>query len=352
MSARLTPIEVDPKTATPDFWKRYHAYRRMRDAETRPDVPAIPDHIVESQMKRDDPFDLQYHYEMARDPVMLSWFTASTSKPGSPGHESNKHIMWFNASVHPDHRRAGIGRTWIPLAVALMDRHGCTTFSSGTEEESGHIFLRWIGAEAKLSGAENRLKMADVDWAMVRRWTEDGPRLSPSSRLEIYDGHLPEAMLEDYSIQRSAMLNTIPFEQLDIGVITLTPARMTDWYARMDVAGMTDHTMLTREPDGVISGITNLEYAPFRPKMIHQGFTGVRPDARRRGLGRWLKAAMLTHVHELYPEVEVVVTDNAGSNVPMLAINTKLGFKQFLTASEYQMSRDRLAARLHDLTPA
>jgi RimJ/RimL family protein N-acetyltransferase len=159
-------------------------------------------------------------------------------------------------------------------------------------------------------------------------------------------------MLEDYSIQRSAMLNTIPFEQLDIGVITLTPAKMTDWYARMDLAGMTDHTMLTREPDGVISGITNLEYAPFRPKMVHQGFTGVRPDARRRGLGKWLKAAMLTHVHELYPEVEVVVTDNAGSNVPMLAINTKLGFKQFLTASEYQMSRDSLAARMHDLEPA
>jgi len=348
MSARLTPIEVDPKTAPPDFWKRYHAYRRMSDAETRPDDPAIPDDIVEGQMKRDDPFDMHYHYEIARDPLMLSWFTASTSKPGSPGHESNKHIMWFGASVHPDHRRAGIGKAWIPLALELMDRHGCTTFSSGTEEESGHAFLRWLGAEAKLSGAENRLKIADVDWAMVRRWAEDGPRLSRSSRLEVYDGHLPEAMLEDYCTQRSAMLNTMPFEQLDIGVITVTPARMTDWYARMDMAGMTEHTMITREPDGVISGITDIEYVPFRPKMVHQGFTGVRPDARGRGLGKWLKAAMLMHIRELYPGVEVFVTENAGSNAPMLAINTKLGFKPFLTGSEYQMSRDRLAARLHD----
>jgi mycothiol synthase len=139
---------------------------------------------------------------------------------------------------------------------------------------------------------------------------------------------------------------------LDIGVITTTPARMTEWYARMDMAGMTDHTMLTREPDGVISGITNVEYVPFRPKMIHQGFTGVRPDARSRGLGKWLKAAMLMRISELYPRVEVFVTENGGSNAPMLAINTKLGFKQFLTGSEYQMSRDRLAARLHDLTPA
>ena len=83
MLDRLTPIEVDSKTATPDFWKRYHAYRRIRGAETRPDDPATPDGIVESQMKRDDPFDTRYCYEMARTPQMLSWFTASTSKPGS-----------------------------------------------------------------------------------------------------------------------------------------------------------------------------------------------------------------------------------------------------------------------------
>jgi GNAT superfamily N-acetyltransferase len=352
MLDRLTPVEVDPRTATPDFWRRYHAYRRIREAETRPDDPVTPDGIVESQMKRDDPFDTHYQYEMTRDGLMLSWFTASTSKPGSPGHDSNKHIMWFGASVHPDHRRSGIGRTWIPLAVELMDRHACTTFSSGAEEESGHGFLRWLGAEAKLSGAENRLKIDDVDWAMVREWIEDGPQLSPSSRLEVYDGHLPEDMWADYSPQRSAMLNTVPREQLDIGEIITTPAQLAEWYARMDIAGMTDHTMLTREPNGVISGITGVEYLPYRPKLIYQGFTGVRPDARRRGLGKWLKAAMIMHIHELYPQVEVVVTGNAGSNVPMLAINNKLGFKQFLTGSEYQMSRDRLAARMFELALA
>jgi GNAT superfamily N-acetyltransferase len=346
MIDRLAHVEVDPKRATRDFWKRYHAYRRIRDAETRPEDPVTPDDIVERQMQRDDPFETRYHFEIAHNPLMLSWFTASTSKPGSPGHDSNKHIMWFGASVHPNHRRAGIGRAWIPLAVELMERHGCSTFSSGAEEESGHAFLRWLGAEAKLSGAENRLKLADVDWAMVRRWAEDGPRRSPASRLEVYDGHLPEDMWDAYSRQRSAMLNTVPLEQLDIGEITVTPAQMAEWYLLMDMAGMTHHTMLTREPDGVISGITDVKYFPYRPKLIYQGFTGVRPDARRRGLGKWLKAAMLMHVRDRYPKVEVVVTDNGGSNVPMLAINTKLGFKQFLAGSDYQMSRDRLAARI------
>jgi GNAT superfamily N-acetyltransferase len=113
----------------------------------------------------------------------------------------------------------------------------------------------------------------------------------------------------------------------------------------MDAQGMSEYTMLTREPDGVISGITDVQYAPYQPTMIHQGFTGVRADARGRGLGKWLKAAMLLHVRDLYPQLEVVITENAGSNAPMLAINTRMGFKQYRAGTEYQITRDELYAR-------
>jgi GNAT superfamily N-acetyltransferase len=83
----------------------------------------------------------------------------------------------------------------------------------------------------------------------------------------------------------------------------------------------------------------------WKPGIINQGFTGVRSDARGRGLGKWLKAAMLLHVHELYPRVEVVSTDNAGSNAPMLGINKKMGFKEYRAGAEYQITRDKLIER-------
>lgn len=345
MISNLSPVAVDTKTASRGFWDRYHAYRRLRHAETRPEDPAKPDDLVEKDMKRDDPFDIRYGYELARDEMLLSWFTARTARPGSPGYESNKHILWADASVHRDHRRAGIGKAWIPVALDLMDRHGCTTLSMGTEEESGHEFLKWMGAEAKFSGAENRLELASVDWQMVRGWAEEGPKLSPTSRLEVYDGHLPTEMWEDYCPQLTAMLNTMPWEQMDHGDIVITPAQLDEWYARQDLQGDREHSMLTREPDGVISGITDMSYSPYQPVMIHQGFTGVRTDARGRGLGKWLKAAMLLHMRDVYPEVAWATTDNAGSNAPMLAINTKLGFKQYRAGTEYQISRERLTFR-------
>jgi GNAT superfamily N-acetyltransferase len=344
MIADLSPVAVQAETAPREFWDRYHAFRRIRHAETRPHDPVKPDDLVEKDLKHREPFDIRHRYELVRDGLLVSWFVASTAKPGSPGYESNKHILWADASVHPDHRRRGIGRSWIPLTLELMDRHGCTTLSMGTEEESGHAFLKWMGADARFGGAENRLQMSSVDWAMLRRWAEDGPKRSPTSRLEVYDSHLPEEMWEDYCPQFASMLNTMPWEQMDHGDIVVTPAHMQDWYRRLDAQGASEYTMLIREPGGIISGITDMQYAPYRPAMIHQGFTGVRTDAQGRGLGKWLKAAMLLHMRELYPKLEVVVTENAGSNAPMLAINKKIGFKQYRAGAEYQMSRDRLKA--------
>jgi len=43
-----------------------------------------------------------------------------------------------------------------------------------------------------------------------------------------------------------------------------------------------------------------MNFAPYWPQVIDQGFTGVRTDARGRGLGKWLKAAMLLHVRKIY----------------------------------------------------
>jgi mycothiol synthase len=345
----MKPIEVDAKTARPDFWKRYHAYRRVRHAEVRPDDPIRPDDLEQMRMQRDSPFDITYRYEIARNGEMLSWFGGRSARPGSPGYDSNKHLFDADCSVHPDHRRQGIGSSWLRVVVELMERHGCTVLTMGTEEDSGRAFMKWLGAEAKLTEGENRLKLADVDWPAVRKWIADGQRRSPATRLEMHDGRVPEALWEDYTNQFTSLLSTIPLEELDHGAMVITPEQMRDWYGRMDVDGGRHHVLIAREPDGVISGITEVVWLPYRAAYVHQMLTSVRPEARGRGLGKLVKAAMLEHVRELYPEVKWVSTNNAGSNAPMLAINKKLGFKHHSTSTVYQIGRDALVARVREL---
>src|SRR5260370_40705232 len=184
---------------------------------------------------------------------------------------------------------------------------------------------------------------------MMRGWVEEGRRRSPETKFESYDGRLPESMLEDYAPQLSSMLNTMPWEDLDHGEIVETPAMIKEWFARMDMSGEAGHWMLTREPDGVISAITDMYYAPYSPTIVHQGFTGVRLDARGRGLGTWLKPPLSIHLHNLYPPAYRSPTDTAPSNPPLLGINTKMSFKTYRVGSQYQITRDRLASRLQEL---
>lgn len=300
-------------------------------------------------MQRDDPFRIKHRYEVSRDGAVLSWLSCESVKPGTPEYESNKQFFEADIFVDPKHRRQRIATSWFPLVTQLMDRHGCTVLNLYSELDSGHEFLKWLGAEPKLTEIENRLKLADVDWTMVERWAAEGPARSPQTKLEIYDGKIPESMWDEFAPQYSALINTIPWEDMDHGEIIITPEMMREWYTRMEMRGDLQHSVVAREADGSISGINDLEWAPYRRTIIHQQLTAVHPKARGRGLGKWIKAANLLRIRDLYPDAQWISTENAGSNAPMLAINRQLGFKQYRVGTEYQISRERLGALLKEL---
>ncbi len=294
-------------------------------------------------------FQTDAHYEVARDGVMIGWLHGHTVSPGAPGYETNRDFFETDGGVLREERRQGVGTALLKAVLAQLDRHGCRILNLWTEEDSGHAFVQWTGAERKFNAAENRLQLGEVDWAMVRSWIEDGEARSPETRLEIYDGPIPEPMRDEYAAQLTVLLNTIPFEDLDHGEIVVTPEQMADWFARQAATQTTEHTVVAREPDGAISGITDVSWTEHLPTFVEQLFTGVRPDTRGRGIGKWIKAAMLEKIRREYPQVTSVITGNATSNDPMLSINHRLGFKQFRAGSEYQISRDRLAERLREL---
>lgn len=342
----LAPAPVDPAQVGPDFWMRYHTFRRARQKASRPDDPLSSDAEEEALMKRTEHFQWRERFEVANHNEMLGWFVGDGTKPESPEYETNKHLCEADIYVLPEHRRRRVGASFLPAVLSMMDRHAATTVGFWAEEQPGHEFLKWVGAVPKFSSIESRLKVSEVDWPMIERWVAEGQERSPQTRLEIIDGPIPEEMRAEFAPQLSSLLNTIPFEGLDHGEIVITPESMLEFYARNAITRTQQQTVIAREPDGVISGMTDTGWAPHQGPIVYQWFTGVRPDARGRGIGKWIKAAMLLHLRELYPEMEWISTDNAGSNAPMLKINRTMGFKPYREGTAYQMTREELEKRL------
>ena len=340
----ITPF--DPKAASRPDWDAFHAHRRIRHQERTPDDPVTPDAVAEASMRHGWPDAVTQHYLARKGDQVVGSLNVSWAKPDSPSFESNKHLLWAWGAVMASERRKGLGTEWARHVLQAMEDHDTTTVTFDTDESSGHAFLKWLGAEEKAVGAENRLNLEDVDWDMVDEWVEEGRDRAPESELVFYEQGVPVEDRPAVAPAMGEMLNLMPFDDLEHGEIVVTPETMAESYARWADTDTVHHMYLTREPDGTISGITDITYIPSMPDRVAQRFTGVRTAYRGRGLGKLLKAAMLQYVRDTYPEAKWVTTGNADSNAPMLAINRRLGFKTYRGGSSYQMSREALRERL------
>jgi mycothiol synthase len=187
----------------------------------------------------------------------------------------------------------------------------------------------------------NRLKMEQVDWDLVEKWRQEGTERAAGVSIELFQD-VPEKDIEQYCQLYSDVSNQAPAGDLaGPQIVTPEKRRLTEKEFR-DV-GYIWHTLISRETDGAISGMTEITYTPQQPHLIEQELTGVRPAYRGRGLGKWLKAAMLFFARDEYPHAKFVDTGNADHNAPMLAINERMGFENLLSQTFFEFEMGDLS---------
>lgn len=97
---------------------------------------------------------------------------------------------------------------------------------------------------------------------------------------------------------------------------------------------------------GEVAGVTIVEFVPGRPELAMQRDTAVLARHRGRGLGLWLKAAMLTHLTRTRADLSAVITSTSRDNVHMARINQALGFTEPAMLLLFEQSIEDLRARL------
>lgn len=239
--------------------------------------------------------------------------------------------------VRPDARRRGFATLLAAPAFDVLevgDRKSLITdVPDGSPLESK---LEALGMKKAYQDKRSRLVIADLDWDLMDAWIENASERATGYELFYLETPIPEEHLESWCAIRDVM-NTAPREQLEFEDTTYTPQKWRDTEAKDLAKGnrLLAHVAVDMET-GQFVGISEIGVQKYQPDLAWQGDTGVHPDHRNQGLGRWLKAATIKKVTGDHPEIQRVDTYNAGSNEPMLNINVEMGYRPILLSNAWQ----------------
>ncbi len=164
--------------------------------------------------------------------------------------------------------------------------------------------------------------------------------------LGFWDGAYPEEQIQAIA-DLSDLTNQQPLGDLDIEDMHMTSEQLRQVEANLLARGSQRWTFyVVDRAANQFAGYTEAIWNSNRPGVLLQGMTGVFPPYRNKGLGRWLKAAMLDKVLRERPQVKYVRTGNADSNAAMLKINTALGFKPYMAEALWQAETQRVLTYL------
>jgi len=336
----FSPEPINLRAARPEEYRALNECLDRLRAEAMPEDPPIPH---EERLTR---WQSQPSFVVTRDWIVWNPERSRIIAHAGCGFEDapeNRHLVGFGISVLPELRRQGLGTRLLTEVAKMAAQAERTLLLTDTNARvpAGQAFVERLGAERGLEAHTNQLLLSDLDPALLRRWLDEAP--VEEFELGLWEGPFPEAELGAIAQMIEVAANTEPRENLQVEDFRITPEKLRAWEKPMLAANTERWVIYARERrSGRLAGYSEVFWNPSRPEILRQGGTGVLPEFRGRRLGGWLKAAMLDKVQRERPEVKRVRTGNANSNVPMLRINTQLGFRPYISEVQWQVPLEKV----------
>lgn len=242
--------------------------------------------------------------------------------------EQNLENGFGRVHVHPDKRGRGYARAIATPVLDHLEDAGRHRFDTWVKDgDPAEQLVENLGLKRVYEDKRSRLAIADLDMEMMQSWIDRAGERASDYELVYHQLPLPEEILQKFCDLKGVM-NTAPREDYEMEDEVMTPDEWREREGNVIESKCQLHTLIAvHERSGDFAGFTQIETQDLQPDLAWQWDTGVDPEHRNKGLGRWLKAAMIQRVVSAYPELTRVDTFNAGSNEPMLNINVAMGFK-------------------------
>ena len=261
---------------------------------------------------------------------------------------ANRTLGSFYLDVRPEARRRHLGLALLAPVVEVARAHGRTLLDAFTipTVPAGTAFLEAIGGRHAFTGQINALDIDTLDLDLLHGWVDRAKERASEYHLDSWAAPTPAALVDPF-VAAQDIMNTAPREEFEAEDDVFTAEQLHAWESALAARAWDQWRIAAvHTPSGAIAGYTELSLPRHWPTRAYQSDTGVHPDHRDKGLGRWLKAAMLLRLIDDRPDVRRITTHNAGSNAPMLNINHALGFRCIEEHLAFQIPLDAMAARV------
>jgi GNAT superfamily N-acetyltransferase len=239
----------------------------------------------------------------------------------------NVAMAWVVLRVSPGRRRAGLGTALLRHCAhraALAGRIRLT--ADAWDGTSGAEFAKAVGARPGIANVHRTLRLDDAVRSRLPGLRREAEGRAAGYSALTWVGATPANLLEQVAAVHGAMADAPRDEGVESAV--WDAARIQRAEKLVIGSGMTQFSVGARhDATGQLAAITQVLTDSGAPDYAFQQITAVLPGHRGHRLGLLVKAVMLELVTEAAPEVTRIVTDNAGSNEYMIAINAQLGFE-------------------------
>jgi len=324
-------IEFNPDAISEELLYKYFELDDQFSYELDPDDEPWPHDLKKKMIQTKHPESESFRWLVitAKDEQVIGFARVRYVTPLAKNYESAKNVAAMEILVAKDYRGKGIGTKLFGKIVEKANEHDCiTTISVNQVYDIGHKFCEKFTGKVIQEEAEYRAYLSEIDWELLKEWKKAGESIAQKEGiiLERFE-HCPEHIIDEYTKIYTEVVNQRPLGEEQIRHRITPDSRREQEKIWIDERGHKFHTIVTKESDGTISGLTEMIYILESPYYIEQLLTGVREQYRSRGLGKWLKAEMALFVKDQYPEIKFIQTGNADVNDPMLSINERMNFK-------------------------
>ena len=340
--------EFIPREASEDLWEAYFHLSEMVFREWNP-KGRLPDRaLVRRLFSTPNPLYSVKRwmvFEEAKRAIASARISYDTEL--SPDYESNRDVCHFSVEVAPAYRRRKVATFLLTHLAETAKRLQRDTVTAEADNPVGLGFCRHLRGEMVHEEVQHRLYMEDIDWQLVEKWLQRGRTKSQDIQVEVFQ-ECPDKDIEEFCRIYTEIINQRPTGEMEQMLITTPESRRIE-ERYLKKKGIDWYTMISREHDDRISGLTDIMYNPEEPHRVNQYFTGVLGRYRRRGLGKRLKAEMLVFIKNRFPDVEYIATSTARTNRPMRAINKELGFLPTRTCFLFRWALPELERRVDEI---